>query len=396
MTDPESNMRDIVEALLAPDGADAFLADSYGRRAMRFAAADPARFVEYVRIEEIEALMRAPGFFDTLSVALRLPGQDGHSFATRPADVYDTLSRNGAIQFVGIESVLPDTHPLVRSFNALGAFIGARPQKITVFLSPPGEALPVHKDPLEVFTLQATGRKTWRLFDFHAPAISDETIDPDAAPAETIRLEPGDLLYVPKGQAHRVEAGEGLSITASLVYVPPTWTKLFDLLGEKIADDRDFWAALPPEGVEANFETMRAKLAAALGALDPSEFAERIAAERAGEARSLPADHVETALAVASFGPKTLVRRRPGPAPLARSDEAHAYLVSAHDDPIRAPLDAFDAFRFIADTSAPFRIEEMCERLSASSKLAVARKLARRGILQLAPESGDETAARSP
>ncbi|MBC2778179.1 JmjC domain-containing protein [Parasphingopyxis marina] len=383
MTDCQSHSYTLADALLAPTGAETFLADAYARRAMHFAAPDPARFTDYAEVAEIEALMRAPGFFDTLTVALRIIGQDAPAFASRPADVYENLSKGGAVQFVGIERVLPDTHPLASAFQALGALIGAKPQKIAVFLSPPGQAIPVHKDPFEVFTLQIAGRKTWHLFDFHAPMTADEAIDPGQPPRESVTLEPGDMLYVPKGQAHRVDSGEGLAISASLVFAPPSWEKLADYLAETIGDDRDFWQALPPDGIAGDFEAMRGKLKAALDALDPTAFAARIAAERAASLQGLPANHLETALAVDIFDADTLIRLRPGPAPLVSSDGERAFLVSAYDDPISGPIDALAAFRFIAEATSPFRIVDICSVLSPSSKVAIARKLARRGVVQI-------------
>lgn len=384
MIDPDARAKSVADALLAPLGSEAFLAESYGREARHFPASDRARFADYLTTDAIESLMRAPEFFDTVGVALRVPGDEAPQFAKGSADVYENLSKGGAVQFVGIEKVLPDTHPLAAAFQALGAVIGARPQRITAFLSPPGQAIPIHKDPLEVFTLQMTGRKSWQLFDFHSPGTPDAAIDRDAAPVETVDLAPGDILYVPKGQAHLVEAGSGLSITASLVFAPPSWTRLADVLAETIGDDRAFWRAMPPSDVAGDFEEMRAKLAAALDALDPAEFAAQIAAERTGYLKGLPANHIATVLAIESFAPETLVRRRPGPPPVVRMEGEKALLISAYDDPVRGPGDAFDAFRYIAAATGPFRIDAICPRLSASSKIAIARKLARRGIVQIA------------
>ncbi len=388
MTDRPSGTRAIAEALLAPTGVEAFVDGAYGREAKHFAASDRARFAEYATLDALEHLMRAPRFFDTVSVALRSAGDLNARFAKASADVYDHLSRGGAVQFVGIEAALPDSHPLIQAFFALGETIGARHRNITVFLSQSGEAIPVHKDPVEIFTLQIAGSKTWRLFDFHPPSTPDEALDPDAAPSETVTLEPGDLFYLPKGRAHLVEGGEGLSISAALVFTPFTWRRLVEDLARAIGDDRAFWQALKPGREREDFEAMRAALRDALDTLDGDQFAARLAAERAESLRGLPANHLATALAVEGFASHTRLTLRPGLAPLVRVEGDHALLVSAHDDPIRAPIDAEAALRFVVAAREPFRIDDICPELSASSKLAIARKLARRGIVQLAPEQG--------
>lgn len=82
-----------------------------------------------------------------------------------------------------------------------------------------GQGLAVHRDDADVFVLQAAGRKTWYVHD--APTTADwrlgELPDDERSPLRLHGvLEPGDVLYVPRGFAHRAVGAGGLSAHLSL------------------------------------------------------------------------------------------------------------------------------------------------------------------------------------
>jgi hypothetical protein len=88
------------------------------------------------------------------------------------------------------------------------------------FVTPPGgQGLAVHRDDADVLVLQVAGRKTWYVHD--APAVADwspgELPDDERSP-RLLRgvLEPGTVLYVPRGFAHRAVGASGLSAHLSL------------------------------------------------------------------------------------------------------------------------------------------------------------------------------------
>ena len=83
-----------------------------------------------------------------------------------------------------------------------------------------------HFDRYDVFLLQGTGRREWRLgshCDNETPQLQENghNLIPPFKPAETYMLEPGDVLYVPAGVAHwGVALGE--AITYSLGFRAPS------------------------------------------------------------------------------------------------------------------------------------------------------------------------------
>ncbi|MFH9350009.1 JmjC domain-containing protein [Kitasatospora sp. NPDC017646] len=108
------------------------------------------------------------------------------------------------------------------------------------FLTPAGaQGLAVHRDDADVFVLQVTGRKSWYVHD--APAAAEwslgELPDDERSPQRLHRvLDPGDVLYVPRGFAHRAVGAGGLSghlsLTVRDLSVPDLRTTLTQLLTE--------------------------------------------------------------------------------------------------------------------------------------------------------------------
>eukprot|EP00903_Cladosiphon_okamuranus_P011309 g10664.t1 len=102
--------------------------------------------------------------------------------------------------------------PLHRLLSALeeefGCMVGSN-----VYLTPPrSQGFAPHWDDIEAFLLQVEGRKRWRVYPpaddgatlprFSSPNLTDEQV---GEPVLEVVLEPGDLLYFPRGWAHQAE-----------------------------------------------------------------------------------------------------------------------------------------------------------------------------------------------
>lgn len=136
-----------------------------------------------------------------------------------------------------------------------GCFVGAN-----VYLTPPGsQGFAPHYDDIEAFVLQLEGRKRWRLYDPRTPnevlpRFSSENFDQSELGEcilDTV-LEPGDLLYFPRGVIHQAvtqDENHSLHITVS-TYQKTSWADLFDkmipqTLAAVIEDDEEFRRGLP-------------------------------------------------------------------------------------------------------------------------------------------------------
>ncbi|GAA2746359.1 JmjC domain-containing protein [Kitasatospora cinereorecta] len=101
-------------------------------------------------------------------------------------------------------------HPGVRAVCAAMRSELGRQVEAFWFVTPPGtQGRPVHRDDADVFVVQTEGAKVWHLYG--GPLDGRWAPGPVDAPAEpefTVRLEPGEVLYVPRGHAHRAVAAE--------------------------------------------------------------------------------------------------------------------------------------------------------------------------------------------
>ena len=92
----------------------------------------------------------------------------------------------------------------------------ARLDDVMVSYAAPGGGVGAHCDSYDVFLLQASGRRIWRLERARRFALVSGAplrLIGDFAPEEEYLLEPGDLLYLPPGWGH-----EGVALEASWTY----------------------------------------------------------------------------------------------------------------------------------------------------------------------------------
>ncbi|KAJ1449256.1 hypothetical protein M885DRAFT_573030 [Pelagophyceae sp. CCMP2097] len=125
---------------------------------------------------------------------------------------------------------------------------------VNVYCTPAGaQALDAHHDDHDVFVVQLAGRKQWRLYAAGGallPRLGDARLTPGDAALRgahaTVSLEPGDVLYVPRGTVHAATANgaaHSIHATIGLDLVPMiTWEGTVHLLlrggdGDDDADD---------------------------------------------------------------------------------------------------------------------------------------------------------------
>ena len=101
-----------------------------------------------------------------------------------------------------------------------------------------------HYDHTDVIVMQCSGKKHWSLWDVvrELPSGRDsyqqEYWDGYAVenhPASFIALDPGDVLYLPRGLLHTTKAGHVPSLHVSVVLHSPTWASL---LHDLVEEDR--------------------------------------------------------------------------------------------------------------------------------------------------------------
>lgn len=294
------------------------------------------------------ALPGGGGFADLLSTAdvdallsrhgLRAPflrvARDGHTLADAEftasggvgAGIADQLDDTALLRLFAeghtlVLQGLHRTHPPVLGFaQDLAADLG-HPVQVNAYVTPPGSrGFAAHYDVHDVFVLQAKGEKRWRLHPpVHPHPLRDQPWQDRreavaAAAADTARvdvtLQPGDVLYVPRGWLHSATALG--CVSTHLTVGVHVWHRghLADALIERarrevLADEAQRTPLRPgidvgdPEGIADDLAAVRAALVRAIDDVDAAAVAHRLAARERVAQRPGPVDPVRTVEAMA-------------------------------------------------------------------------------------------------
>jgi hypothetical protein len=133
------------------------------------------------------------------------------------------------------------------------------PCALNTYTTPPGaHGLARHYDDHDALVLQLAGRKRWRVWPAACGAKLPRLFAPRSAPrcssadAQTFRLAPGDVLYVPRGHPHEAQAeeedGDGAAVSSThatlALEVPPPfeWAASLHVAVRLAADSAPHWS----------------------------------------------------------------------------------------------------------------------------------------------------------
>ena len=161
-----------------------------------------------------------------------------------------------------ILSNLQERLPKLADFcRALEKVFSARVQT-NIYLTPAhSQGFKAHYDGHDVLVLQVEGTKEWRIYDTPvALPLADQGFDPAAVPIgeETDRfvLEPGDMVYVPRGLTHDAVSTDQTSLHITTGLMVRSWADLLTEAVRMMAHDHvEFREALPPGFADEGFNT---------------------------------------------------------------------------------------------------------------------------------------------
>ncbi|MHA7263165.1 cupin domain-containing protein [Arthrobacter sp. TMN-37] len=212
----------------------------------------------------------------------------------------------------------------IADFNARLSTELGHPVQANAYITPPqNRGFDDHYDVHDVFVLQIEGTKRWII---HEPVLPDPLRDQvwtdrrsavaDAAKGEAYIdtvLEPGDVLYLPRGWLHAAQAQGEVSIHLTLGI--HSWTRY--ALAEQLAqaalaelrDDPEMRRTLPLgiDGPAGEVDLVRKRLAAAVADADSAALFHR---SRRGQGRPAPLGPLAQLAAVQKLGPESVVRLR--------------------------------------------------------------------------------------
>jgi hypothetical protein len=271
------------------------------------------------------------------------------------------------------------------------------------FLTPPGSRgfLP-HFDTHDVFIVQTSGNKTWRLYDKELPLPVDNQIylisqDTLGEPVAEYQLRPGEVLYIPRGMVHGAftTASHSLHITIGirpflrLDYLH----KLLDTLAEK---DEAFRKSLldysSPDQLQAIKDLIKKMEDGSENPYLQKLTVERIDAVLASQSKPMPGHHFENIETTAAIGLHTKVAKASSQndALVESGDQVRLLFAGSGfvhpENPkpgyLEFPMKAYGALRFIVENEEAFCADDLPDFYPGETKLLVVRKLFQEGYLR--------------
>jgi ribosomal protein L16 Arg81 hydroxylase len=185
---------------------------NYWQKQSFFCRGPADRFSALLSWTELNQIL-AHHWRETFRFRLALQGRDldppsyadleGSTPRIRSKDVTDHLRRGATLSFNAIDEL---HEPLTRLAEFFEAFFRGG-TKINIYAAWRAlHGLDLHRDDEEIFILQLDGRKRWQLYGFSVDGVdrsrlASASVPPPGADLDTM-LQPGDLLYIPKGCYH--------------------------------------------------------------------------------------------------------------------------------------------------------------------------------------------------
>ncbi len=260
---------DALGFLVAPLSRDAFMTEHYERAAMIGIRGESSRYAGLLTLEMLDR------FIASADLREGMVDLTNHRDRISRDDYVDEDGRVSRIAVAeeylrGATIILPHLHD---SLPGLGEFCRALEEVFTchiqtnVYLTPRSEGgtanqgFPPHYDNHDVFVLQISGSKAWRLYGtpVETPYRGErfelgrhETGDP----TQEFTLGPGDCLYLPRGLMHDAEnIGDEPSLHITVGLITKTWADLvLEAVSELALDEPDFRRSLPAGFAARDFD----------------------------------------------------------------------------------------------------------------------------------------------
>lgn len=264
-------MQDVIAYLLDPIDHDTFLRDYHEKKAFVAKRKDAERYTPLLSLARIDELISSMDF------------QAGSLDMTRadpPIHREDYTFSNGMVDRGAIARnfqdratiILPQLHTmdatLAEFCRSLEALFSCHVQT-NIYLTPPdAQGFKTHYDDHDVFVLQVSGSKSWRLYDTPVEnPYRGENFQPGVheagEPVEEFVLEAGECAYVPRGLMHdALTHGDEASLHITVGLIVKTWADLMlEVVSEVALDEPGFRKSLPPGFARPDFdrETVRAE-----------------------------------------------------------------------------------------------------------------------------------------
>lgn len=312
------------------------------------------------------------------------------------AAVLAAFAAGNTLVLQGLHRLWP---PLIRFVGDLVRELG-HPVQVNSYVTPAAsQGFSPHYDVHDVFVVQIAGTKRWSIHSpVHVHPLNNQpwsdrrsAVEDHASntPELDVVLEPGDVLYLPRGWIHSAQALGDTTVHLTIGVASYNDYDLAHHVLKSLGDVESLRAPLPagldhsdPESIAAHVHRVVDAMRAALDEIDRDPDAIRRLAERVADrhdelVRPEPVRPLASVAAMGALRGEDSIRLRPGVfARVVRS--AHAVSVVVRAKTVTMPPQCADALDLL-NQGAPCRLDAL-PGLDTDDALVVARRLIREGI----------------
>jgi len=229
-----------IEWLISPTSVTDFYKDYWEKKPLHLKRSDPSYYKTLFSTKALEKIIREQRvlYGKNLDITSYDGKRETHNPVGRvfPAVLWDFYNNGCSIRMLNPQTFHNGVWRLCSTLqDHFQNMVGAN-----VYLTPPGtQGFAPHWDDVEVFMLQLERKKHWKIYNPRSteetlPRFSSENLEQDDVgnPVIEVDLEPGDMIYMPRGTIHQgncLNEEHSLHITIS-AYQLNSWTDLFEKL----------------------------------------------------------------------------------------------------------------------------------------------------------------------
>jgi hypothetical protein len=385
-------LRSAFELTLEPVGRQEF-DECRERRPLIVARDDAGRFDAVVSEDDVERLVCETGIrspaFRLVKDGAQLPLSSYTSdIAWRPGSFSGTAlvdrvaEEHAAGATIVLQALHLHRHPVARYCRGLEIALGCPVQANAYYTPACAQGFAIHHDTHDVFVLQISGRKRWRIY---APLVElplkDQRWSAAAAadvgePPHDVTLRAGDTLYLPRGWPHEAVAAGAASLHITVGLHSTTRLDAVRAALAECADDVEFRRALDSDGA------LTAELVDRLAArLRPRDVARRARERFVDGRRAILDGQLSQLRALEHLTPDTYVERRPTVIADLEPRPEGAVALRFEGKRVGFPSHAAAEVAAVHAATAPFTAAQLPGRLDAAGRLVLVRRLVREGFL---------------
>jgi ribosomal protein L16 Arg81 hydroxylase len=383
-----------LDAFLQPVEHNRFVSDYWERRPLHVQRRHADHYAGLFDLSDADSLLSSSGGLWSSAVRVVQNGSVATNIgsASRVEAIYRAYRTGATLIF----SSLQERWTSVRAFHFELSSALTASVNINAYLTPPNAAgFPVHYDTHDVFVLQTSGVKRWRIYPPLVPLpLKSQTFKKDMLPADLdtrdpvldVRLDAGDMLYIPRGFLHAAEACERASLHLTVGVSVTTWSTLLESALRSVVNSRpEFREGLPP-GFGSD-DSVRAEVAASLDGMcrraiectDWDEIVGNAAADAELVRRPDLDGHLLDLDRTPDLKADTLLRK-PVDCRWFIGRTSDRLRLSLHGKDLLVPLRLEEALRFI-DTAGVFTARDIPGALDVAGRLVLVRRLLLEGAL---------------